>query len=125
MARLAGYQVCLIDPRRAWASRERFPDVETVTLWPDEALAGAKVDQRSALVALTHDPKLDDPALSFALKSDAFYLGALGSRKTHAKRLERLREHGFNEASLARIHGPIGPRHRRAQPSGNRAFDPL
>ena len=108
MAELAGYEVTLIDPRRAWASPERFPGLTLVDDWPDEALVKQAPDSRTAVVTLTHDPKLDDPALVAALNSEAFYLGALGSRKTHAKRLERLRGAGFDAAALERIHGPIG-----------------
>lgn len=108
MARLAGYEVILIDPRRAWSSEERFPDMTLSTDWPDEALRAAQLEARSAVVALTHDPKLDDPALQVALASPAFYIGALGSKRTHAGRLERLAAHGLDQASLARIHGPIG-----------------
>ncbi len=108
MAELAGYEVTLIDPRQAWASPERFPGLTLVDDWPDEALARLAPDSRTAVVTLTHDPKLDDPALLAALNSEAFYLGALGSRRTHAKRLERLRDQGCEEAALERIHGPIG-----------------
>jgi len=108
MAALAGYQVRIIDPRTAFASAERFPEVSLSHDWPDEALAKAPLGFRSALVALTHDPKLDDPALSVALASPCFYIGALGSKKTHAARLARLRENGIPEERLARIHGPIG-----------------
>lgn len=108
MAELAGYEVTLIDPRQAWASPERFPGLTILDDWPDEALARLQPDSRTAVVALTHDPKLDDPALRTALASPAFYLGALGSRRTQAKRLERLRAQGCAEAELARIHGPIG-----------------
>jgi len=108
MAALAGYQVAVIDPRSAFASGERFPGVSLSTEWPDEALQRLKPDRRSAIVTLTHDPKLDDPALAAALRSDAFYIGALGSRKTHAARLARLGELGFKDADFARIHGPLG-----------------
>ncbi len=108
MAALAGYEVILIDPRRAWATAERFPGVEFATDWPDEALARLELDRRTAIVTLTHDPKLDDPALACALRSDVFYIGALGSRRTHAGRLERLREAGFTKTDLDRIHGPVG-----------------
>ena len=108
MARAAGYAVTLVDPRQAWATEERFPDIKVLTDWPDDAMKLIKPDRRSAIVVLTHDPKLDDPALTEALASDAFYVGALGSRKTHAKRLERLRESGLDEAALDRIHAPIG-----------------
>lgn len=108
MALLAGYDVRLIDPRIAFATPERFPGVVISHDWPDEALAKVPLGRRSALVALTHDPKIDDPALSAALDSSCFYIGALGSKKTHAGRLERLREHGLSDEALARIHGPIG-----------------
>ena len=108
MARLAGYAVTVIDPRRAWATEECFPDVEMVTEWPDDALEAFQPDERSAVVTLTHDPKLDDPALIKALASPAFYVGALGSTRTHARRLERLRAEGLDEAAFARIHGPAG-----------------
>lgn len=108
MAALAGYDVCIIDPRTAFASAERFPGVVLSHDWPDEALEKAPLGFRSALVALTHDPKLDDPALRAALASPCFYVGALGSKKTHAARLVRLREHGLSDDVLSRIHGPIG-----------------
>jgi xanthine dehydrogenase accessory factor len=108
MAAESGYDVSVIDPRTAFASPERFPQVKISHAWPDEALRELALDARSAVVTLTHDPKLDDPALDEALRSDAFYVGALGSRRTQAARLERLRERGFDEAALARIHGPIG-----------------
>jgi len=110
MAALAGYDVTVIDPRRAFATDARFPDVRLVGDWPDEAMERLRPDRRTAVVALTHDPKIDDPALSVALRSDAFYIGALGSTRTHAKRLARLREAGFDERTTARIHGPIGLR---------------
>lgn len=102
------YKPIVIDPRGAWATEARFPGVELSTEWPDEALERLKPDRASAIVALTHDPKIDDPALVAALRSEAFYIGALGSRRTHAKRLERLAEHGFGENQLSRIHAPIG-----------------
>ena len=108
MASLAGYGVVVIDPRRAFATDDRFPDVELSSEWPDEALARLKPDSRTAVITLTHDPKLDDPALTAALRSQAFYIGALGSRKTHAARLSRLRQEGFGDNELARIHGPVG-----------------
>ncbi len=108
MAALAGYGVTVIDPRRAFASDARFPDVALVGDWPDEAMAALSPDRRTAVVTLTHDPKLDDPALQVALRSDAFYIGSLGSKRTHAARLERLRAAGFGDAELARIHGPVG-----------------
>ena len=108
IARLANYDVTVIDPRRAFASAERFPGIALSHDWPDEALLAFRPDRRSAVVTLTHDPKLDDPALVEALKSDAFDIGALGSRKTHGKRLDRLKEAGFSDADCARIHGPVG-----------------
>ena len=108
MARLAGYDVTLIDPRGAFADRERFPGLEILEDWPDVALSALEPDARCAVVTLTHDPKLDDPALAVALRSDAFYIGCLGSRRTHGKRLERLAERGFGEAETARLHGPVG-----------------
>ena len=107
-AQLAGFEVFVIDPRHAFAADARFPGVSISTQWPDQALAALAPDARCAIVALTHDPKLDDPALAIALRSDAFYIGALGSRKTHAKRAERLREQGFGAEQIARIRGPVG-----------------
>jgi xanthine dehydrogenase accessory factor len=108
LATTAGYDVTVVDPRRAWASGDRFPQVALVTDWPDQALRALEPDHRTAVVTLTHDPKLDDPALAAALSSPAFYIGALGSRRTQDKRLERLRAQGFDAAALARIHGPVG-----------------
>jgi xanthine dehydrogenase accessory factor len=105
----ADYRPIVIDPRGAWATEARFPGVELSTEWPDEAFERYKPDRASAIVTLTHDPKIDDPALVAALRSDAFYIGALGSKRNHARRLERLAaEHGFSENELSRIHGPIG-----------------
>jgi xanthine dehydrogenase accessory factor len=108
MAALAGYAVTIVDPRSAFATEARFPGISIRNEWPDEALAALKPDKHTAVVTLTHDPKLDDPALSAALTSGAFYIGALGSRKTHASRLSRLKERGFSDADVARIHGPVG-----------------
>jgi xanthine dehydrogenase accessory factor len=108
MAATAGYAVTVIDPRRSFATAERFPGVELNDEWPDDALEALKPDSRTAIITLTHDPKLDDPALHAALRSDAFYIGCLGSTRTHAKRLERLREAGFGDADFTRIHGPLG-----------------
>ena len=108
MAEAAGYALTIIDPRGAFATEQRFPDVTLIADWPDEVLPGLDINHRSAFLALTHDPKIDDPALSFALKSECFYIGALGSRKTHAGRCERLKADGFPDAELGRIHGPIG-----------------
>ncbi len=110
MAAMAGYAVSVIDPRRSFATDERFPGVTLLGSWPDEAMASLQPDRRTAVVTLTHDPKLDDPALGAALRSPAFYIGALGSQKTHAARLERLATAGFAPAQLARIHGPVGLR---------------
>jgi xanthine dehydrogenase accessory factor len=108
MAALTGYLVTVVDPRTAFASDSRFPDMAVSTDWPDEALEALKPDRRTAIVTLTHDPKLDDPALAVALRSEAFYIGALGSKKTHAARCKRLQGMGFDEKELARIHGPVG-----------------
>jgi xanthine dehydrogenase accessory factor len=102
------YDVIIVDPRTAFASPERFPDIPLIAEWPDVALPPLNVDRYTAFVALTHDPKIDDPALLHALSRDCFYIGALGSRKTHAKRLERLKAQGVTDADLARIHAPIG-----------------
>jgi xanthine dehydrogenase accessory factor len=108
MARIAGLDVTVIDPRTAFATPERFPDTPVAAEWPEEALAAAPPDRFTAVCLLTHDPKIDDPALVVALRADCFYIGALGSKKTHAKRLERMRASGFDDAALARIHAPIG-----------------
>ncbi len=108
MARAAGYDVMVIDPRGAFATGERFPDVTLHDEWPDEVLSEGDLDARTALVALTHDPKIDDPALRMALDSECFYIGALGSRRTQASRMERLKASGALQDALARIHGPIG-----------------
>jgi xanthine dehydrogenase accessory factor len=108
LARMLGYDVTIVDPRTAFASPERFPDVEVIAAWPDVALPPLGVDRYTAFVALTHDPKIDDPALLHALGRDCFYIGALGSKKTHARRLDRLKAQGVTDAALARIHAPIG-----------------
>lgn len=108
MARLAAFDVTVIDPRGAFATVERFPDVRLMDDWPDDAMRELKPDPRTAIVTLTHDPKIDDPALTEALRSPAFYVGALGGRKTHGARMQRLKEAGFDERALGRIHGPIG-----------------
>jgi xanthine dehydrogenase accessory factor len=108
MAGLAGFAVTVVDPRRGFASAERFPGIALHHAWPDEALDALQPDGRSAVVTLTHDPKLDDPALDRALRSEAFFIGALGSRKTHAARLERLGALGHGAEALARIRGPVG-----------------
>lgn len=107
MAALAGFGVIVIDPRAAFATAARFPGVELIIEWPGPALARIGLDDHTALVTLTHDPKLDDPALRAALQSPVFYIGALGSSRTHARRIERLREHGLAELA-PRIHAPVG-----------------
>jgi xanthine dehydrogenase accessory factor len=108
IARLLGYDVTIVDPRTAFASVERFPDVKVIAEWPDVALPPLEIDHYTAFVALTHDPKIDDPALTHALERDCFYVGALGSKKTHGRRLERLKAQGLSDGALARIHAPIG-----------------
>ena len=108
MAQLAGYRVLLMDPREAFATNQRFPDVEISHDWPQQAMPSLAPDARTAVVTLSHDAKIDEPALTCALESDAFYVGALGSRKNHARRLQRLASSGFDNDALARIHGPIG-----------------
>jgi xanthine dehydrogenase accessory factor len=108
MARLLGYDVTIVDPRTAFASVERFPEVRVIAEWPDTALPPLGIDRYTAFAALTHDPKIDDPALTYALGRGCFYVGALGSRKTHARRVERLTAQGLSAADIARIHAPIG-----------------
>jgi xanthine dehydrogenase accessory factor len=108
IAALLGYDVTIVDPRTAFASPERFPGVKVIAEWPDTALPPLGVDRYTAFVALTHDPKVDDPALLHALERGCFYIGALGSRKTHGRRLERLKGQGASDEALARIHAPIG-----------------
>jgi xanthine dehydrogenase accessory factor len=108
IARLLGYDVTVIDPRTAFATPERFPDVPLIAEWPETALPPLNVDRYTAFVALTHDPKIDDPALTHALEHDCFYVGALGSKKTHARRIERLKQQGVSDTGLSRIHAPVG-----------------
>ena len=108
VAVIAGLDPIVIDPRTAFATPERFPDTPVIAEWPDEALRSRPLDRYTAICLLTHDPKIDDVALIAALKADCFYIGALGSRKTHGKRLERMKEQGFSDAALSRIHAPIG-----------------
>lgn len=108
MAQLAGYDPAVIDPRAAFASAERFPGVTLLDDWPDEAVAALGLDARTALVLLTHDPKLDDPALEAGLRAQCFYIGALGSKRTQGKRVERMQAAGFDADTIARIHGPVG-----------------
>ena len=108
MATMLEFDVTVVDPRGAWATAQRFPGVNVIQDWADEAFQAMGLDSSTAVVTLTHDPKLDDPALEAALKSDVFYVGALGSRRTHAKRKERLAEAGITDEQFARIHGPVG-----------------
>jgi xanthine dehydrogenase accessory factor len=108
MARIAGFDPVVIDPRESFATEARFPGTRLMHDWPDEGLRAVGCDARTALVLLTHDPKLDDPAIAEGLRAGVFYIGALGSTRTHAKRVARLAEAGFSEAEIARIHGPIG-----------------
>ena len=117
MAKLAGFDTTIIDPRTAFATKDRFPDVTLLAEWPDVAIPKVGLDPFTALAALTHDPKIDDGALAAALAAGCFYVGALGSRKTHAKRLERLRQLGASEAGLAAIHAPIGVAIRAQSPA--------
>jgi xanthine dehydrogenase accessory factor len=108
IGQMLGYDVTIVDPRTAFASIARFPDVKVIAEWPDVALPPLNIDHYTAFVALTHDPKIDDPALMHALTRGCFYIGALGSKKTHAKRVARLKEAGVSDAEIARIHAPIG-----------------
>jgi xanthine dehydrogenase accessory factor len=108
LARSAGYEVTVIDPRTAFGTPARFPNTTIRNDWPNEAVPALAPDRRTAILTLTHDPKIDDPALAAALRTEAFYIGALGSRRTHAKRVERLKEAGFDDAAIGRIRGPVG-----------------
>jgi xanthine dehydrogenase accessory factor len=108
MATMLEFDVTVVDPRGAWATTQRFPGVKVIKDWADEAFQAMGLDVSTAVVTLTHDPKLDDPALESALKSDVFYIGALGSKRTHAKRKERLAEVGITDEMFARVHGPVG-----------------
>ena len=108
MAKIAGFDTTLIDPRSAFASASRFPDTKVMCMWPEEAFPQVNLDERSAVVVLSHDPKFDDPSLQYALKSQVFYIGALGSKKSQKARLERLSASGFSDEQLNRIHGPVG-----------------
>lgn len=108
MARILGYDVTIVDPRSAFATPERFPDVKVIADWPDTVLPRLNIDHYTAFAALTHDPKIDDPALAHALARDCFYIGALGSKKTHARRVARLKGLGISDEAIARIHAPIG-----------------
>ena len=108
MARLADFDLTIVDPRTAFATPERFPDVHLIAQWPQDVLPELRIDRYTGVCLLTHDPKIDDPALIAALRADCFYIGALGSRKTHAKRVERMMAEGFSQDDLSRIHAPIG-----------------
>lgn len=108
MARLADFDLTIVDPRTAFATPERFPDVHLIAQWPQDVLPELRIDRYTGVCLLTHDPKIDDPALIAALRADCFYIGALGSRKTHAKRVERMMAEGFTQEDLSRIHAPIG-----------------
>lgn len=108
MAKLLDLDLVIVDPRTAFATPERFPEVTLLAEWPEEAIPKVGLDSYTAFVALTHDPKIDDPGLFAALRSECFYIGALGSRKTHGKRLERLAAAGFDEVAASRIHAPVG-----------------
>ena len=108
LARSAGYEVTVIDPRTAFGTAARFPNTTIRNDWPDEAVPALAPDRRTAILTLTHDPKIDDPALQAALRSEAFYIGALGSRRTHAKRVARLKQAGFDDVAIDRIRGPVG-----------------
>src|ERR1051326_7365667 len=116
IGKLLGYDVTIVDPRTAFASIERFPDVKVIAEWPDKALPPLGIDHYTAFVALTHDPKIDDPALMHALSRDCFYIGALGSKKTHARRVARLKEQGLSDTDIGRIHAPIRPHIRALAP---------
>ena len=107
-AKSLNFEILIIDPRGYFASEQRFPGIKIISKWPKEAFAEIKTDQNTALIALTHDPKIDDPALQHALKNNFFYIGALGSKKTHSNRCDRLKESGFNDKHINRIFGPIG-----------------
>ena len=108
MAKLAGFDMVIVDPRTAFATPERFPDVQVLADWPETVLPPMKIDRYTGICCFTHDPKIDDPALEQALRADCFYIGALGSRKTHGKRVERLQAKGFSDEAIARIRAPIG-----------------
>ena len=108
IATISGYEVIIIDPRAAFANNQRFPDIKIVNEWPEVALNNLEIDHRTAVVTLTHDPKLDDSALNAALKSNAFYIGSLGSKKTHNARIQRLKMAHFSDTEINKIHGPIG-----------------
>ena len=108
IATISGYEVIIIDPRAAFANNQRFPDIKIINEWPEVALNELGIDNRTAVVTLTHDPKLDDSALNAALKSKAFYIGSLGSKKTHKARVQRLKISNFSDDEIKRIHGPIG-----------------
>jgi len=107
-AKSLNFEILIIDPRGYFASEQRFPDVKIINKWPKEAFKEIKTNQNTALIALTHDPKIDDPALQYALNNNFFYIGALGSKKTHENRCKRLKDSGFSEKEIKKIYGPIG-----------------
>ena len=107
-AKSLNFEISIIDPRGYFASEQRFPDMKIINKWPDEAFKEIETNENSALIALTHDPKIDDPALQHALNKKFYYIGALGSKKTHENRCQRLKEAGFNNEQINSIHGPIG-----------------
>ena len=107
-AKSLNFEISIIDPRGYFASEQRFPNIKVINKWPDEAFKEIKTNANTALIALTHDPKIDDPAIQYALKNKFYYIGALGSKKTHANRCERLKEAGFTDSEINSIHGPIG-----------------
>ena len=107
-AKSLNFEISIIDPRGYFATKQRFPGIKIINKWPKEAFEEIKADQNSALIALTHDPKIDDPALQYAIKKNFFYIGALGSKKTHENRCKRLKEAGYNDVEINSIHGPIG-----------------
>ena len=108
IAKLLDFDVTIVDPREAFASQERFPNDKVINSWPEECFDQLEINSRTAIVTLTHEPNLDDPALNYALNSSCFYVGALGSKKTHSNRLERLKKQKFSDKDLKRINGPIG-----------------
>ena len=107
-AKSLNFEIFIIDPRGYFASEQRFPDMKIINKWPDEAFKEIETNENSALIALTHDPKIDDPALQHALNKKFYYIGALGSKKTHENRCQRLKEAGFSKEQINLIHGPIG-----------------
>ena len=117
IAKLLDFDVTIIDPREAFASKERFPDDKVINSWPEDCFENLNIDNRTAIVTLTHEPSLDDPAITYALNSSCFYIGALGSKKTHNNRIERLKDSGFSEDIIKRVNGPIGLPINAAKPN--------